>query len=134
MTIQGYTHTNNCVYALTYRMVLVTKRRRPVLTGPMIDLAGDLARERCAARGGRLVEFGGEADHLHLLLQLPPAVPVSDLANALKTNVSRILRRDFPELCRLGDALWSPSYFVTSCGAVSLETVKDYVRAQERPD
>ncbi|PZO72208.1 MAG: IS200/IS605 family transposase, partial [Mesorhizobium amorphae] len=53
---------------------------------------------------------------------------------AAKTSTSRRLRRDHPELRRLGDALWSPSYFVASCGGASLETVKGYVRSQERPD
>lgn len=115
-------------------MVLVTKRRRTVLTGPMVRAAEVMARARCAARGGDLLEFGAEADHIHLLLRLPPSVPVSDLANAVKTNISRTLRRDFPALRRMGPALWSPSHFVTSCGGASLETVKDYVRAQERPD
>ena len=134
MRLQDYSHTANCVFSLSYHMVLVTKRRRPVLTGPMIDAANALARLRCEARGGRLIEFGAEVDHLHLLLQLPPSVPVSDLANALKTNISRTLRRDFPALRRIGDALWSPSYFVTSCGGAGLETLRDYVRSQERPD
>ena len=134
MRLQDYSHTANCVFSLSYHMVLVTKHRRAVLTGPMIDAARDLARLRCDARGGRLVEFGAEADHIRLMLQLPPSVPVSDLANAIKTNISRRLRRDFPALRRLGDALWSPSYFVTSCGGAGPETVRDYVRAQERTD
>lgn len=134
MRLQDYSHTANCVFSLSYHMVLVTKRRRPVLTGPMLEVAEALARARCAARGGSLVEFGAEADHIHLLMRLPPSVPVSDLANAVKTNISRTLRRDFPALRRIGPALWSPSYFVTSCGGASLETVKDYVRAQARPD
>ena len=134
MTMQAYTRTNNCVFSLTYHMVLVTKRRRPVLTAEMIDAARAIAVLRCEGRDGRLVEFGGEADHLHLIVQLPPAEAVAIFANALKTSTSRLLRRDFPALRKMGDALWSPSYFVCSCGGASLETVKEYVRAQDRPD
>ena len=134
MNMQAFTRTNNCVFSLTYHMVLVTKRRRPVLTGAMIDTARSIAHERCNVRAGELVAFGGEADHLHLLFRLPPAESLADFANAMKTNSSRLLRRDFPQLKRMGSALWSPSYFVCSCGGASLETVKDYVRSQERPD
>lgn len=134
MTDQAYTRTNNCVFALTYHMVLVVKRRGPVLTGAMLDAAREVLAERCATRGGRLIEFGGEADHLHMLVALPPTEALANFANAAKTGTSRRLRRDFPALKRLGPALWSPSYFVSSCGGASLETVKDYVRAQERPD
>lgn len=76
----------------------------------------------------------GEADHIHILVALPPTVALSEFANAAKTSTSRRLRRDFPTLRRLGNALWSPSYFVCSCGGASLETVKHYVRSQQRPD
>ena len=134
MNMQAFSRINNCVFALSYHMVLVTKRRRPVLTGAMIDQARAIAAERCEVRGGRLVEFGGEADHLHLLIALPPAVALAEFVNALKTSTSRLLRRDHPGLRRMGGALWSPSYFVCSCGGASLETVREYVRSQERPD
>lgn len=134
MEKQAYTKTNNCVYALNYNMVLVVKWRRKVLTGAMLDAAHEIARKRVDVRGGVLKEFGGEGDHIHLLFQLPPQESLADIANALKTNTSRLLRRDFPQLKSIGGALWSPSYFVCSCGGASLETVKDYVRTQERPD
>ena len=115
-------------------MVLVVKRRRSALTSAMLDTAREVLEERLATRGGRLIEFGGEADHLHLLVSLPPACSLADFANAAKTSTSRRLRRDFPTLRRLGAALWSPSYFVGTCGGASLETVKEYVCSQERPD
>ena len=134
MSKQALTRTNNCVFALTYDMVLVVKRRRAALTSAMLDTAREVLEERCATRGGQLLEFGGETDHLHLLLSLPPACALADFANAAKTATSRRLRRDFPQLRRLGAALWSPSYFVCSCGGASLETVKEYVRSQEPPD
>lgn len=134
MNKQALSHTNNGFFSLTYHMVLVTKWRQPVLTGPMIDMARSITAARCAARSGELLEFGGEEDHLHLLFSLPPVAALADFANALKTSTSRLLRRDFPALKRQGPALWSPSYFVCSCGGACLETVKRYVQAQERPE
>ena len=131
---QDMTHANNCVYALHYHLVLVTKRRQPVLTGPMLEAAEAAIRERCTLRGGHLEEFGAEADHIHALVSLPPAATLAEFVNAVKTTTSRRLRRDFPQLRHLGDALWSPSYFIASAGGVPLDRIKDYVRAQERPD
>jgi putative transposase len=98
MNMQAFTRTNNCVFALTYHMVLVTKRRRPVLTGGMIDQARGIATERCAAHDGHLIELNGEADHLHMLVSLPPTTALAEFANALKTSTSRLLRRDHPGL------------------------------------
>jgi putative transposase len=153
-------HANNCVYALHYHLVLVTKRRRPVLTGPMLEAAEAAIRERCALRGGHLEEFGAEAEHVHALVSLPPAATLAEFVNAVKTTTSRRLRRDFPQLRRLGDALWSPSYFIASAGGAPLDRIqatspeamrdgstgvscaicakhpliKAYVRAPDRPD
>ncbi len=134
MKNQVYTTNNNCVFNLTYHLVLVTKRRRKALTAEMLDAAEVAIRERCDVRKGKLLEFGGEADHIHILLSLPPAEALADFSNAVKTTTSRRLRRDFPHLKRMGGALWSPSYFVCSVGGAPLETIKEYVRSQERPD
>ena len=128
------THANNCVYALNYHLVLVTKRRRPVLTGPMLGAAEIAIRERCELRGGKLKEFGAEADHVHALVSLPPAATLAEFVNAVKTTTSCRLRRDFPQLRRIGNALWSPSYFIASAGGAPLDRIKEYVRAQGRPD
>lgn len=132
--IQDMTHTNNCVYALHYHLVLVTKRRRQVLTGPMLESAEVAIRERCLRRDGTLEEFGAEADHIHALVSLPPAASLAEFVNAVKTTTSRRLRRDFPQLRRIGDALWSPSYFIASAGGAPLDRIKEYVQSQDRPD
>ena len=131
---QDMTHANNCVYALHYNLVLVTKRRRPVLTAPMLEAAEVAIRERCETRGGRLEELGAEADHIHALVSLPPAATLAEFVNAVKTTTSRRLRRDFPQLRHIGDALWSPSYFIASAGGAPLDRIREYVRAQDRPD
>lgn len=91
----------------------------------MLDAARLVLGECCSTRGSRMIEFGGEADHLHMLVALPPTEALADFANAAKTGTSRRLRWNFPVLKRMGPALWSPSYFVCSCGGASLQTVKD---------
>lgn len=124
----------HCVYDLNYHLVLATKRRRRLLTPSLLDVVETSMRERVAAAGGALTEFGGEADHVHALIALPPKAQLTVLVNAIKTNSSRRLRAASPELLRGGPAFWSPSYFIASCGGAPLERIREYVRAQERPD
>lgn len=124
----------HCVFDLNYHLVLVTKRRRRVLTADLLDLVEVSMRERCAAAGGSLTEFGGETDHVYALISLPPKAQLTVLVNAIKTNSSRRLRAASPELLLGGPAFWSPSYFIASCGGAPLERIREYVRAQERPD
>lgn len=82
-----------------------------------------------------LIEFNGEDDHVHLLINYPPKVAISNLVNSLKGLSSRHLRKDFPEIKNKlwGDSLWSPSYFASSCGGAPLEIIKQYIEQQQSP-
>jgi putative transposase len=53
-------------YSLHYHLVIVTKYRRKVLTSEMLSRFRELAEERVAAWGGKLIEANGEADHIHM--------------------------------------------------------------------
>lgn len=70
----------------------------------------------CRDFEAELVEFDGEDDHVHLLVNYPPKVALSKLVNSLKGVSSRILRKQHPDLVRRywKGVLWSPSYFAAS--------------------
>jgi putative transposase len=98
-------------------------------------LKGTLA-DVCSKMGCTLREFGGEDDHVHLLVGYPPKVAISRLVNSLKLVSARFLRkRSFPEVRRKlwGVHFWTPSYYAGSCGGASLRTVKHYIQAQRIP-
>jgi putative transposase len=67
--------------------------------------------------GCKVVEFNGETEHIHLLVNLPPTVALSRLVNSLKGVSSRRLRQEFPDLARhywRTRRLWSGSCFAGS--------------------
>lgn len=80
----------------------------------------------------QVLEINGEGDHVHLLIEYPPKLSVSQIVNALKGVSSRMLRKEF-NLTPHIDHLWSPSYFAISCGGASIEQVKKYIENQEKP-
>ncbi len=131
-------HANyNAVFRLVYHLVLVTKYRRKVFTGEMVDRAGAILSDLCEAWEGKLLESSGEADHIHALIDMPPRVRVSDLVNNLKTVTSRRLRAEYPAVRGAygGKAeLWSPSYCVVSAGGAPLAVLKGYIEGQKRPE
>lgn len=86
---------------------------------------------------GTLIEFNGESDHVHLLLQYNPQTQPSKLINNLKTVSSRYLRKEFPtEINKFyyKKVLWTSGYFIASCGGVTVDDLKAYVQNQDRPD
>lgn len=134
---QALHRSANAVYRLVYHLVLVTKYRKKVLTGAMLDRASAILSGLCEAWGGRLLECSGEDDHLHALLDLPPKVRPTDIINNLKTVSSRRLRDEFHILrsaYRGKPVLWSPSYCIISAGGAPIEILRQYVENQKRPD
>jgi len=116
----------HCVFNMHVHLVFVTKYRKDVFTKPMLDAMEGMFKKVCLDFEAELTEFNGEDDHVHLLINYPPKVAVSNLVNSLKGVSSRHLRKDFPEIKNKlwGGSLWSPSYFASSCGGVPLEIIK----------
>ncbi|HYA86611.1 MAG TPA: IS200/IS605 family transposase [Nitrospirota bacterium] len=124
---------SHSVYLLRLHIVLVTKYRRKVFTGQMLKyaektFAGILRDWRCS-----LIEFGGEEDHVHLLVDIHPALNISTLVNNLKSASSRRLRNKFAGRIRKfywKPVFWHRAYYVGSVGTVTLDTIKRYVEQQ----
>lgn len=93
-------------------------------------------RDVCSDFGAELVEFNGEDNHVHLLVEYPPKVELARLVNSLKGVSSRLLRKEFPGLARhywRANVLWSPSYYAGSVGGAPLDVVRQYIEQQTRP-
>jgi len=80
----------------------------------------------------RILEINAEEDHVHLLVEYPPKLSVSQIVNMLKGVSSRILRKEL-DINPHKDHLWSPSYFAISCGGAPIEQIKRYIQNQEKP-
>ena len=87
------------------------------------------------AEAAQLVEMGGEDDHVHLLVQYPPKVAVSNLVISLKGVSSRLLRKERPDVEKRywKGVLWSPPYFASSCGGAPISIVRQYIEQQQTP-
>ena len=130
-------HGRHCVFLLHTHLVFVTKYRRVCFTDRVLKHMEEVFRSVCEDFEAELVQFEGEADHVHLLVNYPPKVALSRLVGSLKGVSSRHIREaDYPEIRKKlwEDALWSPSYFAGSCGGASIDVVKQYIEDQERPE
>jgi putative transposase len=94
-----------------------------------------IMRNVCADFECELVEFNGEANHVHLLVNFPPKVALSKLVNSLKGVSSRRMRQEFPDLVRhywRANRLWSGSYFADSVGGAPISVLRQYIELQNR--
>ena len=125
----------HCTFNLHAHLVFVTKYRKHVFTQPMLKFMRLTFEEICQRFEAEIIEFDGEKDHVHLLVNYPPKLALSKLVNSLKGVSSRLLRANFPSIEKYywKGVLWSPSYFAGSCGNAPIEIVKQYIQQQETP-
>lgn len=126
----------HCVFALHAHLVFVTKYRHRVFTAIHLERMEQIMRAVCTDFECELVEFNGETNHVHLLVNFPPKVALSKLVNSLKGVSSRRMRQEFPELVQhywRAQRLWSGSYFAGSVGGAPLSILRQYIEQQDRP-
>lgn len=133
----SYHVTSGACYRLQAHLVLVTKYRKKVIDTRILSRLEQIFRDTCFKWESSVVEFNGEEDHVHLLIDYNPKVQISKLVNNLKTVSSRLIRKEFSE--QVGKfyykpVFWSGAYFVSSSGGVTLEQLKDYVQSQKAPE
>lgn len=133
MELQSEISSSHAVYLIRLHIVLVTKYRRKVLNPEIRDFLEASARSILESWNCRLDEFGGEEDHIHLLISIHPALNISELVNNLKSATSKKTRNNFKD--HIAQFYWKPyfwhrAYYVGSVGTVSLETIRNYIEKQ----
>jgi putative transposase len=127
-------HGRHCQFVMHIHLVFVTKYRREVFTQEILDEMKLIFASVCKDFESELIEYNGEDDHVHLLINYPPKVTVSKLVNSLKGVSSHLIRkRNYPNIKKKlwGNALWSPSYFASSCGGAPLAIIRQYIEQQQ---
>ena len=121
------------VSSLKIHLVCVTKYRRAVFTLESLAAIEKSFNDVAKKMDFQILEFNGESDHIHTLIEYPPKLSISQIVNALKGVSSRRYgQAGYPK--PYGKyALWSPSYFVSSVGGAPLEVLKQYIQNQEKP-
>lgn len=127
----------HCDYKLKYHLVLVTKYRKPCLTQAMLLRLKQMCSDLLQKWDVTLEEFGGEADHVHLMLGMHPNIMPSRLVNNLKTVTSRLLRKEFADHLKAyywKPVLWTRAYCLISDGGAPLEILQQYIQQQRQPE
>ena len=109
------------------------------MTEPIITHMRQYAKhliEQCYQ--GKLLEWNGEPDHIHILFELPATAAPSVVVCSLKTQLSKEVRAKFWDEIKdklWKDSFWSDSYFITTTGGANIETLERYIQDQgiEKP-
>ena len=126
-----YKHSRNQVYLINYHLIWCPKRRKPVLVGRVKKRLEQIIKEVAKEKDVEILNLSIQPDHVHNLVSAYPTIAVHKLVKAFKGRSSHYLRREFPELLKL-PTLWTHSYFVSTAGNVSSQTIQKYIEAQSK--
>ncbi len=126
----GHTITNLMVH-----LVWVTKYRYPVLKGDIQSRCREIIMQICDAEDVQILKGVVSKDHIHMHIEYPSRISISDLVKRLKGRTSRNLQREFPALKKRywGRHFWAIGYGAWSTGNVTDEMVQEYLEHHRHP-
>lgn len=126
-----YRRDRHCVHLVVYHLIFCPKYRRRLLKGVVKKRLEQIIAEVINEQGWQCLTLAIQPDHVHLFVRANPSTLPSDIPRLIKGRSSRILRKEFPHLRRL-PSLWTHSYFLSTAGNVSSDTIRRYIEAQSK--
>ena len=130
-------HLNHSTYQHQYHIVWGTKGRRNILQPYVKAELQKSLYETCQKYPTLFIrEWNSDQDHVHLQLEVPPNIAVSDAVQKLKANSSSHLRRKFKfirDIYLEKDGIWSVGYFSSTIGLNETQ-IKKYIQWQGKRD
>ena len=84
---------------------------------------------KCAEKGWNSLALAIQPDHIHLCVRVWPSDSAAAVVKECKGITSFHLRKEFPHLLKV-PSTWTRSYFASTAGTVSQETIHRYIDAQ----
>ncbi|OON95085.1 MAG: transposase [Candidatus Epulonipiscium fishelsonii] len=126
-----YRTTTTTVSLINYHFVFCPRYRRKIfLIKGVEERFKELILMICEPLEIEILAIECDKDHCHMFLNSPPKLSPSDIMQKIKGKSSKILREEFIELSKM-PGLWTRSYFVSTAGEVSSETIKKYIESQK---
>lgn len=126
-----YQHDWHSVHLVVYHIIWCPKRRRSILVGKLAERLKQIIREVAEEKEWQVLALSIQPDHVHLFVRSNPYTLPSDIPRLIKGRSSRVLREEFPTLHKL-PSVWTRSFFLSTAGNVSQETIQKYIDRQSR--
>lgn len=132
MTKRELNKNRHSRYSLIYHLVVVTKYRYKCINKNLQKELEKILNRLFENKNCKILEIGGEEDHIHILFEAPPQVQPSQLVNSIKTTSSRLIRKKYPDYIKkyYDSGFWSRSYCILSAGKATINTIKKYIEKQ----
>jgi putative transposase len=127
--------SGHTVSILMVHLVWVTKYRYPVLRGDIQKRCRKLIIQICDAEDVQILKGVVSKDYVHMHVEYPSRLSISDFVKRLKGRTSRRLQDEFPKLKKRywGRHFWAIGYGAWSTGNITDEMVQEYLEHHRDP-
>jgi len=129
---QSLAHTK---WLCKYHIVFTPKYRRKIIYNQLRTDIRNIIKDLCKWKGVEILEGHMMADHVHLLLSIPPKYSVSEVMGYLKgKSAMMIFDRHSNLKYKFGNRhFWAEGYYVSTVG-LNEATIAKYIREKENHD
>ena len=126
-----YKRRSTTVSLLNYHFVFCPRYRRKIfLLDGIENRFKELVAIECKKLEIDILALECDTDHAHLFVNCLPTQSPAFIMQSIKGYTSKIMRDEFPVLSKM-PGLWTRSYFVSTAGNVSSETIAHYIDDQK---
>ena len=131
----GYAKGSHSIYHHRYHIVWAPKYRFKVLRGEVRLRVREIIRQVCAEMGVTIINGALSADHVHMFVEIPPHIAVSDFVRRAKGRSSRKIQQEFEHIRKRywGQRFWARGYFSTTSGNITDQTIINYLNDHTQP-
>ena len=118
-----------------YHIVFAPKYRRQIIYGKVKVEIGKILRTLCERKGVEIIRAEACADHIHMLVSIPPKYSVSEFMGYLKGKSSLMIFDKFANMkYRYGNRqFWCRGYYVDTVGK-NTKAIDEYIKNQLEED
>ena len=124
-------HSAHSTWRCQYHIVFAPKFRRKVIYGQLKADIGYILRKLCEEKKVEIIEAEACADHIHMLVSIPPHLSVSQFMGYLKgKSTLMIFDRHANLKYKYGNRhFWCRGYYVDTVGK-NKKAIEEYIRNQ----
>ena len=122
-------------YRCQYHIVFAPKYRRKEIYGKLRKDIGEIIRKLCEQKKVEIIEAEACADHIHLLVSIPPYISIAQFMGYLKgKSTLMIFDRHANLKYKYGSRnFWARGYYVDTVGR-NKKVIAEYIRNQLEED
>jgi len=133
--MEQYQSLNHTKWECKYHIVWIPKYRRKKLYGELRKLLGEVFHGLARHRESKILEGHLMADHIHMLIEIPPKYAVAQVVGYIKGKSAIHIARTYEGRLRnfSGQHFWARGYFVSTVG-LDETVIREYIKHQEDED